>query len=74
MSKNKKLKINVEILYDDFNNKSGVVMKYKDFQKLIDTMEDFHDLYVAYQHKGKKFKTIPFEQVIKEALGKDANK
>jgi len=65
---------NGEWLYDENGNKSGIKIKFKDFQKTIEELENLHDLYVAYQHKGKKLKTIPFEKVLKEALAEHAKK
>ena len=74
MPKNKNLNIDVELLYDDFDNKTGVVMKYKDFQKLMDTIEDFHDIYDVYKRRSKTTKTISLEQVKKELFGVHAKK
>jgi len=59
-------------LYDENGKKSGVKISFKDFDKLIDRLEDLHDIYVAYQHTSKKLKTIPYEKVMEKILGKNA--
>jgi len=74
MASNKNINMVSEWLYDDAGNKTGVKIKFKDFENLIKKLEDLHDLHSAYQHKGKKLKTIPFEQAVKEALDKNAKK
>lgn len=74
MSKNKNLNIIVELLYDDDNNKTGVIIKYKDFRKLMNKVEDFHDIYDIYKRKNKATKTISIEQVKKELFGTHAKK
>lgn len=63
-----KLKVNPQILYDEDGNETGVLLKVKDFEKLIEELEDLHDLRTIYKHKlrGDNVKTISYEKV-KEA-------
>jgi|GEM_PF-1896906 DNA-dependent RNA polymerase auxiliary subunit epsilon len=67
-----KLKINPEILYDENGNAKGVLLKVRDFEKLIERLEDLHDLHMAYERTSKKFKTIPYKKIRKEIFGSDA--
>lgn len=53
----KKTKKNVEIL-----------MSFKEFNALMEKLEDLHDLNIAYERSLKNEKTVPLEEVMKELL------
>ena len=59
----------VRIICDEQNNKVGVIMSVKKFERLIEDFEDLQDLNVAYERTQKKEESIPFEQAMKELLG-----
>lgn len=53
-------------LYDENGQKSGVKIAFKDFDKLMNKLENLHDVYFVYKYRNCTTKTIPFEQVKKE--------
>ena len=59
----------VRIICDEQNNKVGVMMSVKMFERLIEDFEDLQDLNVAYERTQKKEETIPLEQAMMELLG-----
>lgn len=71
MVRNRKIKIKSEPIYDDQGNQVGVVLKYKDFKRLMEELEDLHDIYFAYKCKDRVRgeKTISFEDAKKELFG-----
>ena len=69
-----KLKISPEILYDEKGNAKGVLLKLNDFKKLIERLEDLHDLHMAYERTSKKFKAIPYKKIREELFGSNAKK
>lgn len=74
MLRNKKYNIKLETLYDEQNNEVGVVLKYKDFEKLMNKLEDLHDILEFYKRKAKKYKTVSLEEVKRELFGSNAKK
>ena len=68
-----KKKIEPQIFYDEDGNKVGVALKVKEFEALIEELEDAHDVYMANKRTKQKAKTIPFEKIKKELFG-DAKK
>jgi len=76
MKKNKDLNKNIEPVYDNHDNEIGFIMKYKYFIKLMDKVEDLHDIYEVSKRKAKakNTKTISLEQVKKELFGAHAKK
>ena len=64
-------KIKSLVLYDKKGKKIGVVLKKKEFNDFMESVEDLRDAHLAYQRMSKKTKNIPFEQVKKELLGDD---
>lgn len=54
-------KIKKQELYDEQKNVRGVLIKAKDFEKLIEKMEDFYDIVAAdkvIKSKNQKFFTL----------------
>ena len=74
MAKAKKLQFNIETLYDDQDKEVGVVLTYKDFEKIMAKLEDLHDIYEYYKRKNKNTKTISLEEAKKELFGNHAKK
>jgi len=70
----KAIKPNIKIIFDEKGKKTGVLIRIKDFKKLMEKLEDLEDLALAYERTSKKFKPIPYEQVIKELFGNDTKK
>ena len=64
------LKINPRFMYDEKNKKIGVILKPKDFEKILDELEDCLDLEYLKKHGGEKHKTITFEEVMAELENK----
>ena len=72
--KYKKLNIVTESIYDNNDKEIGVVIKFSDFQRLMDKLEDLHDIYDIYKRRRKVTKTISLEQAKKELFGEDEKK
>ena len=60
-----------EVLYDEKGKKSGIVIKVKNFEKLMEELEDLHDLNMIYKRKKEKSKSVPYEEVRKKLFGDD---
>ena len=65
----KKTKANYQFVYDAQDQKTGVIIKYKEYQKILEKLEDLQDIHTVRKLKGKKLKTVPLEQVMKEIFG-----
>jgi len=63
------MKQNIKFFYDEDGNRVGVLIKYSEFEKLMEQLEDLHSLYKIYKRKGKKEKIIPYEQLREELFG-----
>jgi acetolactate synthase regulatory subunit len=65
-------KIVQKIFYDDDGNKIGVELSYKDFDNLMEQLEELHDIQTIRQLKlSKKLtKFIPFDEIKKKNIGK----
>ncbi|MFI5333466.1 MAG: hypothetical protein ACHQVS_05195 [Candidatus Babeliales bacterium] len=55
---------------DKKGNKARVVMPIKQFEKLMDELEELKDLADVYEIKSKNFKSIPYEKVRKKIFSK----
>lgn len=69
-----KSKYPIKFIFNEMGEKIQVIMRFRDFQKLMQELEDLSDLVTVYEVKSKKFKPIPYEKVIKEVFGKNAKK
>lgn len=66
----KKLKVNPQLFYNDGGEKSAILLKIKDFEKLIDKLEDLNDKLSVYERTlGKKIESSPANKVWKKLLG-----
>ena len=45
----KKKNIHLQVLYSEEGKKTGVILAVKEFEKLIEELEDLHDLITAYK-------------------------
>lgn len=60
------MKIKPQFIYEESGKKKGVLLSSKDFEKLMDELDDLKSLYIArVRTKNKNMKLIPFEQVKK---------
>ncbi len=67
----KKIKLNPRFLYDEEGKKMGVIVKIKEFNALMDELEDLHSLRTVYLRTRKPLKTTPMEVVKRRTLGHD---
>lgn len=67
-------KIKFETLYNETGKKAGVFLSQKNYEKLVDTLEDLHDLKIIYQTDYTKQKTYSFEEVKAELATRRAKK
>lgn len=65
----KRIKANYQLVYDAQDQKTGVILKYKEYQKILEKLEDLQDIHTVRKLKGKKLKTVPLEQVMKDIFG-----
>ncbi|OGB83165.1 hypothetical protein A3F66_00985 [candidate division TM6 bacterium RIFCSPHIGHO2_12_FULL_32_22] len=65
----KRKKISPQILYDENGVRSGVLLNIKDFEDLMEQLEDLHDLIAVYS-RSKSEKTFSYEQVKDEIFAK----
>lgn len=56
----------LQFMYDETKKKKYVILKYNDFEKLLDLYEDAFDYQVVKKHGGKKGKTFSFDEVMAE--------
>jgi len=56
----------IKFLSDDVGNKTGVLLKKTDFDKIIKKLEDYHDYKTIKKLSGKKQKTYTVEEVLAE--------
>lgn len=70
----KKIK-NLKIIIDEkTQKKQAVLMSMKEFETLIDELENLYDLNIAYQRSLKKDKIVSYEEVMKDVLHHDKRK
>lgn len=55
-------KFKIKYLYNEKNKVKGVLLKFKDFEKLIEKIEDLVD-YLAIKNIKDKEKTYTFEEI-----------
>ncbi|MCF7800127.1 hypothetical protein K9L05_03650 [Candidatus Babeliales bacterium] len=61
------LKLKTKFVFDENNKKNGVVLNFKDYEKLIDELEEYEDFLDIKNYKvPKKEEFIPFEQIEKD--------
>ena len=60
-----------KFIYDEKNKKTGVLFTMRQFEKLIEILEDYEDYKAIKKYGGKNVKkTYPAEEVFEEILGK----
>ncbi len=59
-------KENIKFLTDEYGNRTGVLLKKNDFEKIVRKLEDYHDYKLVKKLSGKKQKTYTKEQVLAE--------
>ncbi|MGB8467774.1 MAG: hypothetical protein WCE21_02125 [Candidatus Babeliales bacterium] len=69
-----KSKSGIKIIFDENGNKTGVLIRVKDFEKLIEELETLKDLTIAYERRSQKRKPIPYEKIREELFGNGAKK
>ncbi|MFA5075156.1 MAG: hypothetical protein WC436_03585 [Candidatus Babeliales bacterium] len=58
------LKLKTKFVFDEKNKKNGVVLSFKDYEKLIDELEEYEDFLDIKNYKMPKSEEfIPFEQI-----------
>jgi predicted DNA-binding protein len=58
-------KIKPHYLYDETGEVRGVLLKAKDFEKLVEKMEDFYDVAAVERVKKENKKFYSFEEIKK---------
>lgn len=66
---------NLKIIIDEKTQKKlEVLMSLKEFNTLIEKLEDLYDLNIAYERSLKKDKILSYEEVMKDILPHDKRK
>ena len=65
---NKMLKIKPKFMYDEKDKKIGVVVSSKEFEKILEELEDYSDYQMVIERAAKKQKTYTLEEV-RKSLG-----
>ena len=58
------IKIKPRYMYNEKEEKIGVLIKVEEFEQLIDELEDVYDYEYIKKIEGKKTKVIPLEKVM----------
>lgn len=58
-------KINPYFVYNEQKKKTGVILSFKDFERCIDALENYHDHAIIVERSKEKGPTIPLEEVVK---------
>jgi hypothetical protein len=67
-----KLRYKVQFIQDGQGNKTAAIIHIKDFEKLMNKLEDLQDLKTIYERAHEE--TIPYEIIRKELFGNDRKK
>ena len=60
------IKAKPRFVYDEKEKKVGVILSIKEFDHLIDELEDYQDYLLAQERRDKKEKLYTLEEVVKE--------
>lgn len=55
-----------QFVTDDHGNKLAVILPIKDYQKMLDDLEEVEDIKLYDQVKARKEDTMPFSEYIKK--------
>jgi|SaaInlStandDraft_5_1057022.scaffolds.fasta_scaffold857838_1 hypothetical protein len=61
-------KVEPKFVYDEENKKRGAIIKVKEFDFVIEDLEDYTDYKTIQERCGKKEKTFTSEQVMAEIM------
>ena len=62
-----KLRYKTQILEDQQGKKTGIILHLKDFEKIIELIEDLQDEQAVYERMHEK--SVPYEKVKNKFLG-----
>lgn len=62
--------IKFRFVYDENGKKVGVILEAKDFEAMVDKLEDYQDYEFVRQRSHKKEKLYTFEEVKRETLAR----
>lgn len=54
-----------QFIIDDHGNKLAVILPLKDYQKMLDDLEELEDIKLYDEVKSRKEETVPFNDYIK---------
>jgi len=60
------IKIKPNFVYDENENKVGVILSVEEFEAIVDELEDYHDYKLINERRNKQEKLYTLEEVIKE--------
>ncbi len=61
-----------QFITDDHGNKLAVILPIKDYQKMLDDLEEMEDIKLYDEVKARKEETLPFAEYLKKRKKKDA--
>jgi PHD/YefM family antitoxin component YafN of YafNO toxin-antitoxin module len=63
-------KLKPKYLYDGEGNKTGVILSEKEFESLMEELEDLYDYELLKKQSGKKEKLYTAEEIREETLAR----
>ncbi len=64
------IKVKPRFIYDEEGEKTGILLTLRDFERIVEELEDFYDYEIVKKRSKKKEKTFTPEQVMAEILEK----
>lgn len=64
------IKVKPKFIYDEKDKKTGVLFTIRDFERIMEELEDFYDYELIKKRCKKKEKTFTPEEVMAEIMGK----
>jgi hypothetical protein len=61
-----------QFITDDHGNKLAVILPMKDYQKMLDDLEEMEDIKLYDEVKARKEETLPFNEYLKKRKKKNA--
>lgn len=55
-----------QFITDDHGNKIAVILPIKDYQKMLDNLEEMEDIKLSDEVKARKEETLPFSEYLRK--------
>jgi hypothetical protein len=61
-----------QFITDDHGNKLAVILPMRDYQKMLENLEEMEDIKLYDEVKARKEEALPFSEYLKKRKKKDA--